>query len=147
MIRPYLESDKNAVLALFMKNTPQFFEPAEIDDLSSYLDNEREDYFVFEENQQILGAGGINYGVDTDDSARLSWDAISPEHHGKGIGSRLVQHRLDVLRQVNTIQRVIVRTSQFAHSFYAKQGFDLDEIKNDYWAKGYHLYTMSRELK
>ncbi|WKK78204.2 hypothetical protein QYS49_14845 [Marivirga salinae] len=60
-IRPYIASDKAAVLQLFDGNTPQYFDTTERAGLVHYLENETEDYFVVEEQGEIVGAGGINY--------------------------------------------------------------------------------------
>ena len=76
-IRSYRPSDKEEVLKLIQENTPKFFAPEETKDLANYLDQEREDYFVVEENETVIGAGGINY-FPSENTARISWDMISP---------------------------------------------------------------------
>lgn len=60
-IRPYISTDKTSVLQLFDLNTPQYFDETERDGLIRYLDHETEDYFVVEEEGEIVGTGGINY--------------------------------------------------------------------------------------
>lgn len=60
-IRPYFQNDKIAVIELLRSNTPTFFDPAEEKYLIEYLNKELEDYFVVEENNDIIGAGGVNY--------------------------------------------------------------------------------------
>ena len=53
-IREYFPSDKEAVLELMRLNTPLYFASEEEADLSEYLDNEREYYYV------LLSGGGDN---------------------------------------------------------------------------------------
>lgn len=60
MIRKYRAEDKEKVLELLRLNTPRFFAPAEEDELSSYLEKDADNYFVVEENGDIIGAGGYN---------------------------------------------------------------------------------------
>ncbi|MFK7756672.1 MAG: GNAT family N-acetyltransferase [Flavobacteriales bacterium] len=142
MIRQYKKADKPKVLELVRLNTPEFFHPSEENDLNVYLENELEEYFVFEEEGEIVGAGGLNY-FPKEQSARISWDVVSPEAHGKGIGSQLVQFRIKQAFSRSEVRTLIVRTSQLAYKFYEKQGFKLDEVKKDFWAEGYDLYLMS----
>lgn len=141
MIRPYILSDKTSVLALIKLNTPEFFHPSEEKDLKEYLEKEREDYFVVEENAEIIAAGGINYSPE-ENSACLSWDAVSPGFQGKGMGEKLTKFRVDHAFSKSSVQTLIVRTSQLVYRFYEKQGFELETIEKDYWAKGYDLYLM-----
>ncbi len=61
MIREYSHNDKQKVIELLRQNTLDYFDSTEESDLENYLENEVEDFFVFEENSKIIGAGGINY--------------------------------------------------------------------------------------
>ena len=144
MIRPYTPADKSSVLALVRLNTPDFFHLSEEEDLSVYLENELEDYFVVEENGEIVGAGGVNYFPE-EHSARISWDVVSPDFHGNGIGERLTKFRVDHAFSQSSVQTIVVRTSQLVYRFYEKQGFALEKVEKDYWAGGYDLYLMKYE--
>ncbi len=140
-IRPYNDSDKSAVLNLLSLNSPVFFAPAEEKDFLHYLENELEDYFVVVENDNIHGAGGINY-FPSEKIARISWDIIAPEFQGKGIGKELVKHRLHLLRENPDINVIVVRTSQYTFRFYEKMGFEIKQVVKDFWAEGFDLYEM-----
>lgn len=146
MIRKYLNSDKEAILNILKLNTPIYFETTEEPTFINYLDNKTEDYFVIEKNKQIIGAGGINYFFD-ERHARLSWDLIDPNHQGKGFGKELVEFRINLIKNNPLIETIIVRTSQLAYNFYKKMGFELEQINNDYWAKGFDLYLMKLKLR
>ncbi len=141
MIRPYTPNDREAILQIFNQNVPDFFAPSELKDLIHYLDHELEDYFVYEEDGALLGAGGINYFPE-ERKAYISWDFVADAAKGRGIGSQLVTHRLQHIQDNPTIQQIIVRTSQLAYRFYEKCGFTLKETQKNYWAEGFDLYYM-----
>ncbi len=144
-IRPYTPSHKPQLIELIRLNTPPYFHPSEEILFSNYLDNEREDYFVLEENEKILGCGGLNYEDDFS-SAILSWGMIHPDFHGKGLGTKLTKHRLEFVKTKPALLKCIVRTSQHTDKFYSKMGFSLKEVKKEYWGPDLDLYYMEMEL-
>ncbi len=88
MIRKYSNSDKPKIIELLRKNTTDYFDSSEEKDFENYLDNELEDYFAYEMNSEIIGAGGINYFAEQK-LARISWDMIDPSLQGNGIGKKI----------------------------------------------------------
>ena len=141
MIRAYTPDDKETVLKIFNQNVPEYFAPSELDDLIHYLEHELEDYFVYEEDGALLGAGGVNYFPE-EQKVHISWDFVAAEAKGKGVGSQLVQHRINHVKANPNIHKIVVRTSQLAYKFYEKCGFILKGTQKDYWAKGFDLYYM-----
>ena len=146
MIRQYLKKDKSRIIDLLRLNTPKYFDASEESDLVNYLENEVEEYFVYEENLEIIGAGGINY-FDEDRIARISWDIIAPKSQGKGVGKKMTQYRIHHLRENPKIEFIIVRTTQLAYKFYEKMGFDIEKVEKDFWAKNFDLYQMKLNIK
>lgn len=144
-IRAYQTTDKSLVLKIFQLNVPKYFAESELEDLKRYLDKEIEEYFVAEMNDEIIGAGGINFENEKK-TAIISWDFIHPNYQGKGIGRKLLHHRLELLKSMKNIETIIVRTSQLTFKFYEKSGFKIDEIQKDYWAEGFDLYKMNVEI-
>lgn len=140
-IREYEPTDKSAVINLIRLNTPRYFAPEEESDLSRYLDSERELYYVLLFNEKIVGCGGINF-ADHKTTGRISWDIFHPQYQGKSLGTQLLKYRIGKLKSFGGIQKITVRTSQVAYKFYERQGFELIEIKKDYWAKGFDMYRM-----
>lgn len=122
-------------------NTPRFFAKEEADDLSRYLDEEIELYYVLSVDKKIVGCGGINF-AENKTVGKISWDIIHPDFQGRSLGTLLLKHRLEVLQSIESIRKITVRTSQVAYKFYEKQGFILHEIKKDYWAEGFDMYYM-----
>jgi [ribosomal protein S18]-alanine N-acetyltransferase len=142
ILRPYNPNDKPQVLALLALNTPTYFAESEAADLDHYLDREIELYFVIEIDAQIRACGGINYDK-TSQKGILSWDIVHPDFQGKSLGSQLVRHRVDLLRNDSEIRHIQVRTSQHVYLFYAKMGFRVQQVIPNYWADGFDLYDMS----
>ncbi len=140
-IREYETNDKEAVMDLLRLNTPEFFAAEEEHDLKNYLENERELYYVLVYDDKIVGCGGINF-EDSTTTGKISWDIFNPDYQGKSLGTRLLKHRIEKLQSIDSIQKIMVRTSQVAYKFYEKQGFELLEISKDYWAEGFDMYNM-----
>lgn len=140
-IRPYTVADKTTLLELLTLNVPKYFAEEEIEDFRLYLDHEVELYYVAQLNNQIVGAGGINF-EENRSVAKMSLDFIHLEYQQAGIGTRLLAHRLAVLQTMEAVKRIFVRTSQLAYPFYQKNGFVLLETVKDYWAEGFDLYRM-----
>ena len=140
-IREYNKADKATVLNLLRLNTPRYFSPEEEHDLIYYLEHEIDRYFLLEMNHKVVGCGGINFS-ENNTLGKISWDFFHPDFQGKGLGTLLLKHRIDLLQNTKGITKIIVRTSQHTHLFYEKGGFVLTEIVKNYWAEGYDLYTM-----
>ena len=141
IIREYELADKNDIMNLIRLNTPKYFAPDEEADLDKYLDCERELYYVLLFDGKIVGCGGLNF-ADNKTTGRISWDILHPDYQGRSLGTQLLAYRIEKLKSIDSIQKITVRTSQVVYKFYEKQGFELNEIKKDYWAKGFDMYRM-----
>lgn len=145
-IREYEVADKNEVMNLIKLNTPKYFATNEETELCNYLENERELYYVVLIDNKIVGCGGINF-VDNNATGKISWDILHPDYQRKSLGTKLLKHRIEKLKSMKNIQKITVRTSQVAYGFYEKHGFDLIEIKKNYWAEGFDMYNMEYKSK
>jgi ribosomal protein S18 acetylase RimI-like enzyme len=140
-IRPYEKSDKAGVINLFLLNTPNYFSQEEEDGLIYFLENERVQYYVVSINKEIVGCGGYNFSEDKS-TGIICWDIVHPNFQGKSIGRNLLNYRITQIKNVKSIRKITVRTSQLVYRFYEKHGFVLLEIVPDYWSKGFDLYRM-----
>ncbi|MEQ9415618.1 MAG: GNAT family N-acetyltransferase [Cyclobacteriaceae bacterium] len=140
-IRPYQPADRQAVSEVFRLNTPEFFDVKEQSDLEKYLDDHWATYFVMEDKGRIIGCGGYHFEVDGS-TGRLSWDFFDPQYKGKGLGRQMINHCLEELRKSPQLKKTEVWTSQLAYQFYARFGFETQEIKEDFWGPGLDLYRM-----
>ncbi len=143
-IREYNPNDQKNLIQLFRLNTPEYFAIDEEIDFIHYLDNEIDFYYVIELDDKIVGCGGINFKDET--TGVISWGIIHPEFQRKSLGSLLLKHRVRELQKFENIETIKVRTSQLVHQFYAKNGFVLVNIIDNYWAEGFHLYEMNYEI-
>jgi N-acetylglutamate synthase-like GNAT family acetyltransferase len=144
-IRNYTIEDYDAVLGLLRMNTPEFFAPTEEKQFVRYLQFERENYFVVEENGRVIACGGLNRSEEPS-VIKIAWDIVHPEKRGSGIGTELIKFRMTKAREINGVKTVCVRTSQRTVGFYDKMGFETKNVLKDYWAKGFDLYQMEMEL-
>jgi len=140
-IRPYVLSDKNEIIQLFRLNTPTYFSPDEEVELLNYLKHYSANYFVIEDGSSITGCGGINISEDGK-AGMISWDIFHPQQQRKGLGTLLLNYRLQKLKENSALEKISVRTSQLVHRFYEKNGFILLETVKDYWAPGFDMYYM-----
>ncbi len=140
-IREYEPKDRDEIIDLLRLNTPEYFAVEEEADLCNYLEKERELYYVLIYDNKIVGCGGINF-TNNKTIGKISWDIFHPEYQGKSLGTKLLKYRIEKLCLLDSIKKITVRTSQVAYKFYEKKGFELLEIKKDYWAEGFDLYAM-----
>lgn len=146
VIRKYTPTDTERIIELFRLNTPFYFSPSEEKDLKYYLNSHSENYYLIEENNKILACGGFNL-LEDGKVVRVSWDIVQPESHGKGMGTLLVDYRMEIIASLKGVKRIEVRTSQLVFKFYERFGFITKEIVPDFWAIGYDLYRMEYEGK
>lgn len=140
-IREYKAMDLLIIFGLLKLNTPTYFAPEKKENLLFYLQNEREQYYVLEQEGTIVGSGGTNFSEDRSIGV-ISWDIFHPAYQGHGLGSILLKFRLQKMKAISSVKTFSVRTSQFVYRFYEKHGFQLKEITENYWAEVLHLYKM-----
>lgn len=141
IIREYSIKDIPLLLHLLHLNIPDYFAEEELADFENYLVNKTELYFVILYENKLVGGGGINFENEMT-MPKISWDVFHRAFQKRGLGSELLQYRINVLSTMDKIKKVIVRTSQVAHKFYEKKGFKVTEIVTNYWAPGFDLYYM-----
>ena len=145
IIRPYTIGDKSILMAVLESNVPVYFHPTEIALYEKFLDRNEGNYFVICDNDKVVGAGGI-YTIDEGKTGGLSWGFLQADYHNKGFGSTLLSYRIEALKAIPTVAKIIVRTSQLAYGFFEKKGFVLQSVTKDYWAPEMDLYEMLYKL-
>ncbi|NIQ39211.1 MAG: N-acetyltransferase [Proteobacteria bacterium] len=99
--------------------------------LSELYDQIR-DFFVYEENQTLLGACALH--VSWDDLAEIRSLAVHEHYWGKGVGESLVRACLKESRELG-VQRVFALT--YRSEFFKKLGFenvDKSTLPHKIWA-------------
>ena len=146
IIRKFQTQDTPRLLELLRLNTPEYFSESEENDLIYYLENEIEHYFVLLVDDVILGCGGFNLSEDKK-TGKISWDIFHPESQGKGLGTALTNYRIKRMKEIESVKKISVRTSQLVYPFYAKFGLELKEIVKDYWAADFDLYRLEADAE
>lgn len=141
-IRPYQPTASASLLNIFQMNVPAAFGANEVAEYAEFLNTHTDPYFVAEHNGQVVGACGA-YMTQDQQTARISWILTNPGTHELSVGSALMGHCLDLIRQWPTVRHIECRTSQVAYRFFEKFGFALHYTKPDKWAPGLDLYFMS----
>jgi len=144
-IRTYEPGDRAHCVELLRANTPEYFGPRDEDDFVRFLEAPQGRYFVIEdEGGLILGAGGI---AGDENVAVLCWGMVHPDWQRMGIGSALLQHRVDVRRASQPELRLVrVDTSQRAQGFFEAHGFIATRVEPDGYAPGLDRVSMERPV-
>lgn len=151
-IRRYEAADRQACIAIFKSNMPQFFAPSELGDFEFWLDGQdagmvvyreamAEHYYVAEQDGSIVACGGFFIPKDST-MANMTWGMVDQWLHRQGIGSRMFRHRLQQIRTLYPGYAVSLDTTQYSYSFFEKEGFRVIKITNDFYAPGMHRYDM-----
>lgn len=163
-IRPYISTDADALLLLFQRHVPHAFGADEAAEYAEFLRINTDPYFVAEHDGRVVGACGhyVKTGPNPlgrpdsqawpnqrpDDlsdgqTARIGWIFTDPDVKGVSVGSALVRHNLNVIKQYPGVRRIECRTSQVAYRFFEKFGFRVQYTESDFWAPGLDLYFMT----
>ena len=145
-IRDYQRSDYDACLGIFASNTPQFFGAGEQPDFVDFLERLPCPYLVAEVAGVVVGCGGYDR-VPGERTAELVWGMVARDQHRLGIGTALVQARLERLAAEPEIEGVRIDTSQWTAAFYERFGFRLEKIVENHFAEGLHQYQMVLSLR
>tara|TARA_X000000368_G_scaffold158500_1_gene124874 strand:+ start:2058 stop:2501 length:444 start_codon:yes stop_codon:yes gene_type:complete len=144
-IRKAQPSDFKCLVEIFTLNIPKYFHEKELLDFKKYFNsNNIETYFIIECEGKILGGSG--YAYQNKQTANICWVFIDPNHHSKGLGTKLVNHCVDVLKTDNQLNVIQLETSNLTFKFYEKLDFTIQYIKKQYWPNNDDLYFMKMNL-
>lgn len=148
VLRPYAPRDRAACLAIFDGNMPRFFAPEERADFVAFLEAlPRADwpYLVLERDGAVIGCGGLILDAPAR-RAGLSWGMVDVRLHGTGLGRRLTEARLALVRGMPGIAAVTMETSQHTQGFYARLGFAVQAVTPDGFGPGLDRWDMVLRL-
>ena len=124
-LRDYTPADRHACLTSFRSNVPAFFSAQDEDWFISALDEPDGPNFVVVCDGQVVGFGGYEVS-STYNHAVLVFGHIHAQWHGRGLGSRLLQHRIAHLKAHGPPTKyLIIDTTIQVTPFYVKHGFDI----------------------
>jgi ribosomal-protein-alanine N-acetyltransferase len=150
-IRLYQPKDKKACIEIFKSNMPRFFATSELPEFELWIDalgvgkeshkgKGAEQYFVIEIMNEIVGCGG--YAKISDDEVTLTWGMVAQSLHGKGVGKKLLEYRLDAIKSLFPTASVALDTTQFSYGFFEHLGFKITGIIKDFYGQGLDRYDM-----
>jgi predicted N-acetyltransferase YhbS len=146
LIRPFAPADAAACLALFDSNMPEFFLPFERIDFEAYLLDPGA-YWVVEQQSQLVACGGVWQDSSRPERpAGLAWGMVRRDLHRTGLGSLLLRHRLDALRDMGSAQ-CWIDTSQHSAPFFARHGFQEISRTPDGYGPGLDEVVMVKKLE
>ncbi len=143
MIRTYQESDLASVVEIFRSNIPKYFGPDEEHGLREFLVRTAENYYVFDLDGKVVGAGGI--ALNDDDTVSLCWGMVHRDHLGTGLGRLLTEYRIEKSLDVFGQRPLVTSTSQHTEGFYQKFGFVTVEHTPDGFGPGIDICRMRRD--
>ena len=126
-VRPYLPADRDACLAVFDSNAPDFFQSHERRDFELFLNGQDCSYFVLDHDSAIIGCGG--YFITEEKSlARLVWGMVRRDWRRQGLGRFLLLFRLREITKAGGVQMVRLDAPQHSAPFFESQGFKVTHI-------------------
>jgi predicted metal-dependent HD superfamily phosphohydrolase/GNAT superfamily N-acetyltransferase len=132
-IRPYEVADREAALQCFRSNVPAFFSAEDEAWFASALDEPDGPSFVVVAGGQVVGFGGYEVS-DSYNHAVLVFGQIHADWHSQGLGSRLLQHRIEHLKRHGPPTKyLIVDTTLKVAPFYVQHGFEIVS----HWREGF----------
>jgi len=118
--RPFLLSDREACLAIFDTNCPEFFAPNERKDYEQFLPGNPSAYEVCVRSHKIVGAYGFKISSERKRGC-ISWIMVDASDRGSGLGTRMIRR---VLESISSKSATIIdiAASQKSAPFFARFG-------------------------
>lgn len=128
--KPFNKSYQTACVELFKSNLDGYFSPDEVLDFILFLENLTADqhYYVGLDGQDIVACGGWG---ENEKGYNLRWGMIDNQRHQKGLGSQLLEFRINKIYELYGGVNIYIKTSGKAHGFFEKFGFQVLEIIPD----------------
>ena len=142
-LRSYSPKDREACLAIFDANCPEFFAPNERFDYAEFLDSNPADYEVCLSEDKIIGAFGL--AGKNPKFKSICWILISPDSQGFGIGSIFMSRAINQSHKAK-LEHIKIAASHLSAPFFAKYGAIGDIEIKDGWGPDMHRIDMELHL-
>jgi GNAT superfamily N-acetyltransferase len=136
----YSLEHREACLAVFDENCPEFFAPNERADYTDFLDRVGADYRVCRRDGLVVGAFGLMQGAAAGE-AHLNWILLSPSAQGAGLG-RAIMGEVAAIAASRGVTRVAIAASHRSAPFFARFGARELVRTEDGWGPGMHRVDM-----
>jgi GNAT superfamily N-acetyltransferase len=140
LVRRYRAEDREACLAVFDGNVPDFFAASERVDFAAHLES-AESFLVLENGGVVLACGGVS--VLPSGWAVLDWGMVARAVQGQGLGRQLMLARLVLARGMPGLRGIRLETSQKTCGFYEGFGFRVQAVVRDGFGPGLDRVDMA----
>ena len=140
------DDDIDACVAVCAANYPGDILLHEIEEYRGFLAEKPyapSPYFVVEIDGAVVACGGV--AIDGE-AAHLCWGLVHPDWHGRGLGTALVNHRLNWSKSQPGLKAVELYTSQRQCTFYERFGFETTKVTKDGLGPDFDRYDMTLSL-
>jgi|SRR5450631_781356 len=134
-IRDFKPADREACLAVFDSNTPEYYHPSERAMFAAFVDS---GHYLPARLYKLGGPAGHLYVVETGGElvacggwyldgalANLSFGTVHRSRHRQGIGRVLLEARLEAIRVDRRAAGVRIRTTPSVQGFYERALFEV----------------------
>jgi len=143
-LHPYTPADREACLAIFDSNCPEFLHADERPDFESWLSKPEGTYLVLEMNHEIVACGG--FAVEPEAPClTLTWGLVHGDYHGRRLGTLLLLERLVRGLDAGGTTHAQLGTAPLTEAFFARVGFKSLTRTPDGWAPGLDRVDMRLE--
>lgn len=139
----YKSAEFEGCINIFLSNLDKFFDASELKQYKEFLRTEalNGSYFTVNDKHQIVGAGGFCYYSD---AYWLDWGMIHRSKHGQGVGSKLLEFRINKIFQLTSQPKIKLCTSQYTVEFYKKFGFSVVNFVENGYGINLHRYELEQ---
>ena len=145
-IRIFTDADIDACVAICAANHPEHMLLHEIEEHRQFLTEKPyapAPYFVVEVEDTIIACGGV---ATDGDAMHLCWGLVHPDWHRRGLGTKLLEHRLAWAKEHPDLEVVELCTSQKTKAFYEQFGFESIKFTKDGFGPGLDRHDMECPL-
>ncbi len=140
LIKPFSKENLEDIYRIIEENFPRPWirEQILLENIFSYK-------VVLEVNNKVAG---FLFGEIIYEQANILLVAISKEFQGKGYGTYLVNHFLDICKEKD-VKRVFLEVSdknKKAINLYKKAGFKKIDLRQKYYSDGSNAFVMMKEI-
>ncbi len=145
-IRLFTDEDLEACVAICAANHPEYIFLHEIEEHREFLTKKPyapAPYYVIEVEGEIVACGGVATAAS---AMHLCWGLVHPDWHRRGLGTKLVEHRLAWAKGRPELEAVELCTSHKTVEFYERFGFETIKVTKDGFGPGLDQHDMECPL-
>jgi len=124
---------------------PTYFATSDEPQFASFLDRQIGPFWVMVNDRSIVACGGVALDHPEAGIATLCWGMVAADKHRLGIGSMLLQQRIDYVATEQSATRLLrANTTQLAQGFFERHGFVSVQVVTDGYGTGLDHVVMDR---